>query len=101
MTLHLRGIRAGADPQSAYRVYLQDSARKAGEPPGQIMVGEFNFYGIGPGMQRDVSFELTPGHPAPAISPDGECVANITLVPAHAIAPNSAPSIDSIELWGD
>ncbi|WP_434628898.1 hypothetical protein [Chromobacterium sp. CV08] len=93
VTLYLRGLHADGGSSGGYRVLLMpDGGDGAGTP-----VGTINFYGIGPGIARDVSFELawTP----PPIR-NGRCAVHLSLQPAGPPEAGGGAAIDSVELWG-
>ncbi|MBX9298535.1 hypothetical protein ACFFU8_20095 [Chromobacterium piscinae] len=92
LTLYLRGLRADEGPHPGYRVLLvRRGARSPGEP-----VGEFNFYGSGPGTRRDVSFELAPGLLA---NRQGPCAVRLLLQAAGPAEKAGRAAIDSLEVW--
>ncbi|WP_158677567.1 hypothetical protein [Chromobacterium vaccinii] len=92
VTLYLRGLRADEGPHPGYRVLLvRRGARASGEP-----VGEFNFYGIGPGVRRDASFELAPELLASRREP---CIVRLLLQAAGPVANAGRAAMDSMEIW--
>ncbi len=91
-TLYLRGLRADEGPHPGYRVLL---VRRDTRAPGQ-QVGEFNFYGIGPGVRRDASFELAPKLLA---NRQGPCVVRLLLQAAGPVEKAGRAAMDSIEIW--
>ncbi|MEO2215832.1 hypothetical protein ABGV49_01975 [Chromobacterium vaccinii] len=92
VTLYLRGLRADEGPHPGYRVLLvRQGGRASGEP-----VGEFNFYGVGPGVRRDVSFELAAEFLANRRQP---CVVRLLLQAAGPVAKAGRAAMDSLEIW--
>lgn len=94
VTLYLRGLRADEGSHPGYRVLLvRQGARASGEP-----VGEFNFYGVGPGVRRDASFELAPKLLANRREP---CIVRLLLQAAGPVDKPGRAAIDSLEIWRD
>lgn len=92
VTLYLRGLRADSGAHPGYRVLLIGrGARAAGE-----RVGEINFYGIGPEVRRDASFELAPRLLATRQRP---CAVVLLLQPEGGTGSAGKAAIGSVEIW--
>ncbi|WP_058909874.1 hypothetical protein [Entomohabitans teleogrylli] len=99
LTLMLRGIRACADPEATWQIFLELPVVDKPTGPQRVAVGQINFFGAVPGQARNLSFFLA--QTLQIDCRDDNKVLNIILQPNHPVATASQPTIERIELWAN